>query len=167
MPHKHESGAGMAVSIFGHLDFEQRKWLETRTVHNDDRVKKKNAPERRGVWTFVCMPHQSSQNESKLNGTEKEKRCLPIWWRTLFPVSYWLSILSAPPECRVQAILSYCTGLTGNSIPSWSSYRILKCYSISSVKISRKMVVYRFLVLFLFDIAIMVIAPLFFSILIW
>lgn len=49
----------MAVSIFGHLEFEQGELLETRTVHNDDRV---SALERRGFWTFVCMPdHRASK----------------------------------------------------------------------------------------------------------
>lgn len=49
----------MAVSIFDHLEFEQGELLETRTVHDDGRV---SAPERRGFWTFVCMPdHRASR----------------------------------------------------------------------------------------------------------
>lgn len=42
MPHKRYSKTGMAVSIFDHLVFEQRKLLATRTVRNNGRV---NAPE--------------------------------------------------------------------------------------------------------------------------
>lgn len=44
MPHKRYSKTGMAVSIFDHLVFEQRKLLATRTVRNNGRV---NAPETR------------------------------------------------------------------------------------------------------------------------
>lgn len=47
----------MAVSIFGHLDIEQRKLLETTIVHNDDRV---NVQERKEFWTFICMPDHSA-----------------------------------------------------------------------------------------------------------
>lgn len=61
----------MAVSIFGHLDIEQRKLLETTIVHNDDRV---NAQERKEFWTFICMPDHSAfkwnKNEWNIKGKE-------------------------------------------------------------------------------------------------
>lgn len=60
----------MAVSIFGHLDFEQGKLLETRTIHNDDRV---SAPERRGFWTYICLPHHRASKLSKHEQNRKGK----------------------------------------------------------------------------------------------
>lgn len=60
----------MAVSIFGHLEFEQGKLLETRRVHNGDRV---SAPERRGFWTFICMPDHRASKSSKNEWNRKGK----------------------------------------------------------------------------------------------
>lgn len=61
----------MAASIFGHLEFEQGKLLETRTIHNDDRV---SAPERRGFfWTFISLPDRHASKLSKNDWNRKGK----------------------------------------------------------------------------------------------
>lgn len=61
----------MAVSIFGHLDTEQRKLWETRTVHNDDRV---NAPEIQESGHLSACQATELQNEAKIHRTEREEQ---------------------------------------------------------------------------------------------
>lgn len=75
----------MGVSIFDHLECEQRKLLATRTIHNNDRV---SALE---TWDFgqpsACQTTEL-QNEAEVYGTERERGHLQSWLRVLVTASF-------------------------------------------------------------------------------
>lgn len=59
----------MALSIFDRLEFEQRKLLATRTIHNNDRA---TAPETWDSGHLSTCQTAEPPNEAKVERTDRE-----------------------------------------------------------------------------------------------
>lgn len=131
----------MAVSIFDHLEFERRKLLATRTVHDNGRV---NAPE---TWdpvsASVCLPnHRVSTCSSRVWNRKGKGASADMAQGVATSLSNRLSSVLQKNK-TAQANIWDRTGLTESPSHLDHNRNLMYCW-LPSVHSMWKTVVYRF-----------------------